>query len=172
MDGLEVCRQLRAEGSHAPVLMLTARDTLEDRLEGFATGTDDYLVKPFALQELAARLAALVRRARGEVGDNALRVGDLVFDPATHRVRRGTRAIDLPPTALTVLRLLMHESPRVVKREEIEREVWGEHPPDSDALRTHMHLLRSAVDKPGEPPLLRTVRSVGYQLVEPDELSA
>jgi DNA-binding response OmpR family regulator len=172
MDGLEVCRQLRAEGSRTPVLMLTARDTLEDRLDGFATGTDDYLIKPFALQELAARLSALVRRARGEVGDAALRVGDLFLDPATHRVRRGTRSIELPPTALTILRLLMHESPRVVRREEIEREVWGEHPPDSDALRTHMHLLRSAVDKPGEPSLLRTVRSVGYQIVEPDALPA
>jgi DNA-binding response OmpR family regulator len=172
MDGLDVCRQLRAEGSRTPVLMLTARDTLEDKLQGFATGTDDYLVKPFALQELTARLSALVRRSRGEVGSGILRVSDLVFDPAVHRVRRGSRNIELPPTALTILRLLMHESPRVVKREEIEREVWGEHPPDSDALRTHMHLLRTAVDGPGEPSLLRTVRSVGYQLVEPDALSA
>ncbi len=170
MDGLDVCRQLREAGRDTPVLMLTARDTLKSKLDGFAVGADDYLVKPFALQELEARLTALVRRARGETVERPLQVADLKFDPALMRIERGGRIIELPPIPLTILRMLMRQSPRVVRRREIEQEVWGDSPPDSDALRAHMHLLRNAIDKPFEKPLLRTVRGTGYQIADPDEV--
>lgn len=172
MDGLEVCSRLRKAGRMTPVLMLTARDTLQDKLEGFEAGTDDYLVKPFALQELEARLKALVRRVRGEQAQRPLQVADLVFDPDTLRLRRAGREIVLPPIPLKILELLMRQSPRVVTRGEIERTIWGDSPPDSDALRAHMHMLRSVVDKPFEGPILRTVRGIGYQLAAPDEIQA
>lgn len=172
MDGLEVCGRLRAGGRDVPVLMLTARDTLDDKLAGFASGADDYLVKPFALQELEVRLTALVRRARGETVQRRLQVADLVYEPELARVRRGGRNVELPPIPLKILELLLRQSPRVVGRGEIEHTVWGDAPPDSDALRAHMHLLRTAVDKPFERPLLRTVRGVGYQLADPDALQA
>lgn len=170
MDGREVCLRLRKAGRATPVLMLTARDTLQDKLEGFEAGTDDYLVKPFALQELEARLKALVRRARGEQAQRTLQVADLVFDPDTLRLRRAGREIVLPPIPLRILELLMRQSPRVVTRGEIERAIWGDSPPDSDALRAHMHMLRSVVDKPFEVAILRTVRGIGYQLAAPDEI--
>lgn len=172
MDGREVCLRLRKAGRATPVLMLTARDTLQDKLEGFEAGTDDYLVKPFALQELEARLKALVRRARGEQAQRTLQVADLVFDPDTLRLRRAGREIVLPPIPLRILELLMRQSPRVVTRGEIERAIWGDSPPDSDALRAHMHMLRSVVDKPFEVAILRTVRGIGYQLAAPDEIQA
>ena len=172
MDGLDVCQRLRAGGRDVPVLMLTARDTLDDKVAGFASGADDYLVKPFALQELEVRLGALVRRARGETVQRRLQVADLVYEPDLLRVRRGGRTLELPPIPLKILELLLRQSPRVVGRAEIEHTVWGDAPPDSDALRAHMHLLRSAVDKPFERPLLRTVRGVGYQIADPDALQA
>ena len=172
LDGLEVCARLREYGRDVPVLMLTARDTLQDKLNGFASGADDYLVKPFALQELDARLNALVRRARGEQVQRKLSVGDLVFEPDLMRLRRAGRVIELPPIPLRILELLLRESPRVVPRAEIERLIWADSPPDSDALRAHMHLLRSAIDKPFERPLLRTVRGIGYQLADQDALPA
>lgn len=170
MDGLDVCERLRGGGRDVPVLMLTARDTLDDKLAGFASGADDYLVKPFALQELEVRLSALVRRARGETVQRRLQVADLVYEPELARVRRGGRAVELPPIPLKILELLLRQSPRVVGRGEIEHAIWGDAPPDSDALRAHMHLLRSAVDKPFERPLLRTLRGIGYQLADPDAL--
>jgi DNA-binding response OmpR family regulator len=171
LDGVEVCRRLRGAGRGLPVLMLTARDTLQDKLEGFAGGADDYLVKPFALQELEVRLAALVRRSRGGASAPVLRVADLELDPESRRVRRGGRTLELPPISLRILELLLRESPRVVSRAQIERAIWGDSPPDSDALRAHMHLLRAAIDHPFTHSLLRTVRGVGYQLADPDEIS-
>ncbi|MCG6968416.1 MAG: response regulator transcription factor [Gammaproteobacteria bacterium] len=169
MDGLEVCTRLREAGQQIPVLMLTARDTLDNKLDGFASGADDYLVKPFALTELEARLQSLIRRARGgQALGGRLRVADLSFDPNTLYVERGGRRIELPPIPLKLLELLMRKSPRVVSREELEREVWGDSPPDSDALRAHMHVLRSAIDVKTDRALLRTVRGIGYRLVEPD----
>ncbi len=170
MDGLEVSRRLRDSGRDIPLLMLTARDTLDDKLEGFASGADDYLVKPFAMQELDARLKALVRRARGEQSRELLRVADLVFDPATLQVERGGKTISLPPIPLKILSLLMRQSPRVVPRREIERRIWGNVRPDSDALRAHMSVLRAAMDRPFDKHLLRTVHGIGYQLAEPDEI--
>ncbi|MGD2118872.1 MAG: response regulator transcription factor [Chromatiales bacterium] len=168
MDGLEVCSRLRAEGKSTPVLMLTARDTLNNKLEGFSSGADDYLVKPFDLPELAVRLNALVRRARGEVAQQQLSVEDLVFDPNTLRVTRGGRRIDLPPIPTRILALLMQRSPGVVSREQIEREIWGDSMPDSDTLRAHMHVLRSAIDRGFDLPLVHTVRGMGYRIARPD----
>ena len=169
MDGLELCRRLRDSGNTTPVLILTARDTLNAKLEGFAAGTDDYLVKPFALQELDARIRALVRRARGEQRREPLRVADLMFDPDTLRVERAGKSISLPPIPMKMLALLIRQSPRVVPKRELERRIWGNERPDSDALRTHLHVLRSAIDKPFETHLLRTVHGMGYQLAAPDD---
>ncbi|HHJ13855.1 MAG TPA: response regulator transcription factor [Gammaproteobacteria bacterium] len=170
MDGLELCRELREAGDRTPVLMLTARDTLDDKLKGFAAGTDDYLVKPFALQELEARLSALVRRARCDDEQEPLVVGDLEYDPGTLVVKRAGQTISLPPIPLKILALLMRQSPRVVPRRELERRIWGNERPDSDSLRTHLHVLRAAIDKPFDTQLLRTVHGMGYQLAAPDEI--
>jgi DNA-binding response OmpR family regulator len=168
MDGLEVCARLRENGDDTPVLMLTARDTLGNKLEGFASGADDYLVKPFALQELEVRLQALIRRARGKPA-GVLRVANLSLDPETLRVERDGHRIELPPIPLKLLEVLLRKSPRVVSRAELEHAIWGDSPPDSDALRAHMHVLRAAIDIDGEPPLIRTLRGIGYRLVAPGE---
>ncbi len=171
MDGLTLCRKFREEARrNTPVLMLTARDALDDRVAGLECGADDYVLKPFALRELEARLKALVRRARQDVTAGMLQVGDLEFDPALFTLRRGSRAITLPPIPLKLLEALMRASPRVIKREDLERAVWGDAPPDSDALRSHMHTVRSAVDGPDEPPLIHTLRGVGYRIAPPDAL--
>ena len=169
MDGLEVCSRLRAAGRSTPVLILTARDTLANKLEGFGSGADDYLVKPFAMPELEARLLALARRGRGELTTALLMVADLTFDPKTLRVERGGQRIELAPIPLRILSTLMRYSPGVVRREDLEREIWADNPPDSDALRAHIHALRSAIDRGAEAPLLHTVRGIGYQLAGPDE---
>lgn len=168
MDGLQVCSQLRERGLGVPVLMLTARNTLEEKLAGFAHGADDYLVKPFALRELEARLKALVRRCRGEEAVRTLQVADLVLEPDAIRVQRGGRGMNLPPIPFKILTLLMRRFPRVVTRQAIEREVWGDSPPNSDALRAHMHVLRNAIDKPFDRALLHTVHGMGYRLMDPD----
>ncbi|MBS1136450.1 MAG: two component transcriptional regulator [Proteobacteria bacterium] len=169
MNGITLCRKLREEaGRQTPVLMLTARDSLDDKIVGLEAGADDYVVKPFALREVEARLKALVRRAQGGSRQQQLQVGDLGFDTGTYRVVRGSRSIDLPPIPLRILELLMRAAPRVLSRQEIERALWGDTPPDSDALRAHMHVLRSAIDKPFEKPLLRTLRGVGWQLADDD----
>jgi DNA-binding response OmpR family regulator len=169
MDGLEVCARLRAAGHDTPLLMLTARDTLSDKLEGFGRGADDYLVKPFALPELEARLSALVRRGRGEATRSLLMVQDLSLDPERLRVERAGRRIDLAPIPLRILTYLMRRSPAVVRRSELAREVWGDDPPDSDALRAHVHALRTAIDRGAAVPLVHTIRGIGYQLAGPDD---
>jgi DNA-binding response OmpR family regulator len=171
MDGFTLCRRLREEARRdTPVLMLTALDALDDRIAGLEFGADDYVVKPFALRELEARLKALSRRAHGKTAQTVLRVADLEYDPALVRVRRGDRAIELPPIPLRLLDTLMRASPRVVKREELERAVWGDQPPDSDALRAHMHVLRAGVEGAGEPVLIHTLRGIGYRLAPADAL--
>jgi DNA-binding response OmpR family regulator len=168
MDGMTLCRRLRgAVGKATPILMLTARDTLEDRIAGLDAGADDYLVKPFALREVSARIQALARRARASVVQGQLRVADLTFDTVTFRITRSGRDIALPPIPLRILEALMRASPRVMDREELERSVWGDAPPESDALRTHMHLLRTAIDKSFDRPLLRTLRGIGWQIAPP-----
>ena len=164
LDGLTVCRRLREAGKQVPILMLTARDSLDDKIAGLQAGADDYVVKPFAMREVEARLAALVRRAQAREGSPVLQVGDLVFNPDTLKVSRGKRSIELPPIPLRILEALMRCSPRVLRREELAREIWGDFTPDSDALRAHLHLLRHAIDTEGERPLLKTVRGIGYQI--------
>ena len=167
MEGIEVCRRLREEARKStPVLMLTARDTLEDKLEGLGKGVDDYLVKPFAVQELEARLRALIRRDRRQVGAEVLQVADLVLDPSSLRVTRAGQELELSPIGLKLLTILMRESPRVVSRQEIEREIWGNSLPDSDTLRSHLYNLRKVIDKPFDRALLHTVQSAGYRVAD------
>ena len=169
VDGLEVCRRLRTEvGKSTPILILTARDTLEDKLHGFDSGADDYLVKPFALQELEARLLALIRRAHPDVADNLLRVADLTMNLDTLAVHRAGQPIKLTPMDLRILEYLMRQSRRVISRRELEKVLWQEEPPDSDALRAHIHTLRSVIDKPFDLALIRTIHGIGYRLAEPD----
>lgn len=170
LDGLDVCRRLRELGNVVPVLMLTARDTLEDKLQGFQAGADDYLVKPFDLPELEARLQALLRRQRGM--PRRLQVADLVLDLDTLGVQRAGQAITLAPIPLKILEVLMRNSHRVVSRRELVRAVWGETPPDSDALRAHLYQLRTAIDRPFPVPLLQTLHGHGYRLGEADEHQA
>jgi len=169
MDGLQLCRKLRHDAKKStPVLMLTARDTLDDKLAGLDVGADDYLVKPFEIRELEARLRALIRRDRRQVSAEVLRVADLTLDTATLRATRGGKDLDLSPIALKLLMILMRESPRVVSRRDIEREVWGDLLPDSDTLRSHLYNLRKAIDKPFSKPLLHTIHSSGYRLADLD----
>ena len=170
LNGLELCQKLRAELSLAtPVLMLTARDSLSDKVAGFDSGADDYLVKPFSLVELDVRLKALVRRSEGRnAGSNKLRFGELVFDPDTQQASRDNHPVHLTRTGYVLLRALMASAPRIVSRETLEQAVWGEDRPDSDALRTHIHALRQALDKPFTSPMLLTVPGVGYRLALPD----
>ena len=170
MDGLEVCQNIRDSGRMVPIIMLTARDTLENKLEGYAKGTDDYLVKPFAMSELDVRLKAIIRRTQGERSRELLVVDNLTLDPATREVSRGEKKIILPPIPLTLLTMLMRQSPRVVPRRELERRVWGNVRPDSDALRSHISVLRTAIDRQFATKLLRTVHGVGYQLVKANEV--
>lgn len=165
MDGLTLCRKLRGEvGKQTPVLMLTARDSLDDKIKGLEAGADDYMVKPYALREVEARLRTITRRAQPHGLAQKLRIEDLVYEVDTYRVSRGSREIFLPPIPLRLLEILMRASPKVVTRREMEAEVWGDQPPDSDALKAHIHVLRDALDKPFTTALLRTVRGVGYQI--------
>ncbi len=167
MDGLALCKKLREDArSDIPILMLTARDTLDDKLTGLDAGADDYLVKPFEVLELEARIRALLRRQRGTVTDETYQVGDLRLDTGTLQVTRGGKDINLPPIGLKLLTTLMRESPRVVTRQQLEREVWGDVLPDSDTLRSHLYSLRKAIDKPFQKPLLHTLSGMGYRLKE------
>ncbi|MCU0734587.1 MAG: response regulator transcription factor [Methylotetracoccus sp.] len=169
MDGIDLCEKLRKEARcTTPILMLTARDTVQDKIGGLNAGADDYLVKPFDIQELEARVRALIRRHRSEVSPGLLQVGDLTLDLATLRVERSGVSLELTPTALKILKMLMNASPRLVTREEIEREVWGETLPDSDTLRSHLYNLRKVIDKPFAKSMLVTVQSLGYRLIDPD----
>lgn len=169
LDGLELCRRLREElHSDTPVLMLTARDTVDDKVLGLRSGADDYLVKPFSMAELDARLQALMRRARGQQVEKVLRVGSLQFDPQTFEAKREGRKIELTPTGYRLLGVLMRAAPRVVTRQTLEHEIWGDTPHASDALRSHLHALRQALDKSFDHPMLLTVQGVGYRLVDPN----
>jgi DNA-binding response OmpR family regulator len=167
MDGVDVCRKLRSEAKKAtPVLMLTARDTLADKVTGLDAGADDYLVKPFAIQELEARVRALIRRDRRQVSSEVLRVGDLVLDTASLRATRAGSELNLSPIGLRLLTILMRESPRVVTRRDIEREIWGDGLPDSDTLRSHLYNLRKTIDRPFARQLLHTVQTAGYRIAD------
>jgi two-component system, OmpR family, response regulator MprA len=164
MDGLAVCRRLRADGDHRPVLVLTARDAVDDRVAGLDVGADDYLGKPFALEELLARVRALLRRVESP-HDPRLRYADLSLDPETREVRRGDRPIELTDLEFRLLTCFL-EHPRVVlRREALLDDVWGDDPPGTEnALEVYVGYLRRKLEAGGEPRLLHTVRGVGYTL--------
>ena len=166
MDGFTVCRNLRQAHNATPVLMLTARDQLDDKLQGFEEGADDYLVKPFSVKELEARVKALLKRMQQFGQHPQLQVADLVFDSNTQEITRARQSIDLNPTQKKILLYLLQHSPNVVKRGELENLIWGEDPPDNDVLRTHIYSLRTLIDKPFDNPLLHTVHGVGYRLAQ------
>jgi len=169
IDGITLCRKLRQEARRdTPLLMLTARDTLDDKLTGLEAGADDYLVKPFEIRELEARVRTLLRRHRGAVAREAYTVGDLTLDTATLRVTRAGQALTLTPIGIKLLTALMRASPRVVSRQQLEREVWGDLLPDSDTLRSHLYNLRKVIDKPFGRPLLHTIAGAGYRLAADD----
>ena len=162
IDGFTLCQRLREARNNLPVIMLTARDTLNDRLQGFSAGADDYLVKPFELSELAARIEAVLRRTHG--ASRLLTVADLVYDLDSLEVKRAGKPIKLNPISLKLLEVLMQRSPSVVRREQLEAAVWGDNCPDSDSLRSHIHQLRQLIDKPFETHLLHTVHGIGFRL--------
>lgn len=165
LNGIDLCRRLR-EGlnCNTPVLMLTALVTLEDKLAGFSAGADDYLAKPFEPLELAARLRALIIRARGG-HRRELRVGPLRFDTRTLEISREGRPLNLNAQCRTLLEALMRVSPEVISRSRLERILWGDAPPDTDSLRTHIYLLRKVVDSPFGAPMIETVHGLGYRIV-------
>lgn len=165
MDGLDVCRRLREESRRdTPIIMVTARDTLQDKVDGLDSGADDYLVKPFEVLELEARMRALMRRKGQATHSEVLQVGDLELDTGTLEVVRNGTPIYLSPIGLKILTILMKESPKVVSRHQLEHEIWGDILPDSDTLRSHMYNLRKQIDKPFDHALLQTIQSRGYRI--------
>jgi len=166
MDGIEVCRRLRKERIRTPILMLTARDTVSDRVRGLDVGADDYLVKPFALEELLARVRALQRRDE-QTADETLRVGDLTLDPARREAWRGERVIELTATEFQILAYLMRHPGRVLTKDQIMEQVWGwDTEVTSNVVEVYIHYLRGKVDQGFPRPLIRTVRGVGYTIKE------
>jgi two-component system response regulator MprA len=168
LDGLEVCRRMRDTGDRTPVLMLTARDEIGDRVAGLEAGADDYLPKPFALEELLARLRALLRRSGWSGQRDVLRFGDLELDPHAHEVRRGDRLIELTRTEFLLLELFLHHPRQVLTRSQIFENVWGyDFGPASNSLEVYVGYLRRKTEAAGEERLLHTVRGVGYVLRAP-----
>ncbi len=171
MDGISLCKRIREDGCNTtPIIMLTARHTTNDKIIGLKAGADDYLVKPFSLLELQARMGALVRRNKEyDSGSIALRVGDLEYQLSTLEVKRENRIISMPPVLLTILETLMRRSPNVVTRGELEFAIWGDSPPESDALRTHIHALRTVIDKPFKSDMIMTIHGIGFRLLDSHE---
>ena len=166
LDGPEVLRRLRDAGCDVPVLMLTARDELPDKIAGFRAGADDYLTKPFALPELEVRLEALVARSTMRGRSRVLEVADLRYDQTTLDVSRAGRSLHLYPACRTLLEVLMRASPAAVTRERLEFALWGDEPPQGDMLRSHIYELRRSVDGPFAVKLIHTLPRVGYRLGE------
>jgi len=164
MDGLTLCRRLRTEsGSELPIIMMTSGESVENRVLCLNWGADDFLVKPFDFMEMEARIRAVVRRARIQHSSRVLRWAGLELDPQTHTAHCEGRPLHLRPICFTLLARLMRSAPGVVTRKELELEIYGDSPPDSDALRTHVHLLRKALEEAGKP-VLKTVSHVGFRL--------
>ena len=171
MDGTKLCKTLREElHDKTPVLMLTARDTILDKVAGFDSGADDYLIKPFSLVELEARIKALIRRHQDEHFQHSIQVGALSLNAAEHSIKRDDKPLKLTPTGFKILQTLMSASPRVVSKNELEEKVWGQDVPSSDALRTHLHSVRAQVDKPFDRAMIVTMAGVGYQIIDPDKV--
>ncbi|WED23760.1 response regulator transcription factor [Vibrio sp. JC009] len=166
MSGLEVCEKLRAQGIDVPVLMLTARDTLDDKLTGFSKGADDYLIKPFAMEELIVRAQVLARRRSGQI--SRLSVADLVLDTNQKSASRDSKPLKLSPTALKILEELMRASPNPVSREQLMQSVWGDEQPDSNSLKVHIFNLRKQVDGQSEHKLMHTIPNHGFAIKNGD----
>lgn len=167
LDGLSVCQQLRKEGNDTPVLMITARDQLDHKVEGFHVGTDDYLVKPFELKELIVRINALARRRSGQM--QVLRYSDLEMDLNARSVVRNGQMLKLSPTAWRLLEVLLRQAPNVVSKRELEQAVWGDALPDSNSLKVHLFNLRKAIEVANTIPLLQTISGQGFALRVNDE---
>ena len=166
MDGLEVCKYLRSNAKkYIPILMLTARDTLQDKLTGFETGADDYLTKPFALQELEVRCLSLSRRHLLQTSHD-INIGSLHINRQTQQVSREGKLLDLSAMSYKILLILAEASPQVVTRSQLCQKLWADEPTDSDALRSHIYQLRQALDKPFEGDMLKTIHKVGFSIVE------
>ena len=165
MDGLSMVEALRADDDRTPVLILSALGEVDDRVEGLKAGGDDYLVKPFSLQELHARLQALYKRNHRKK-EKLLSVGDLTLNRSTLQVHRAGQRIDLTPAGMRILQRLMKEAPSVVAREDLEALLWADERPDGDALRSHLYKLRQAIDRPFDNPLIHTVHRIGYRIAE------
>ena len=166
LDGLSLCLQLRAQSNvHTPVLMLTARDTLDDKIAGFGVGADDYLTKPFALAELGLRCQALARRAAPQ--QYQLHIGPLLLDRRSHQAFRDGKLLALNPSCFALLQLLAEQYPALVSRQQLIDKLWPDDPPDSEPLKSHIYLLRQQLDKPFAHAMLHTVHGVGFVLKPP-----
>ncbi|WP_369968542.1 response regulator transcription factor [Stenotrophomonas rhizophila] len=172
LDGMTLCQKLRQEFQNpVPIIMLTARDPVDDRVQGLALGADDYLIKPFSLRELDARIQALVRRAQGRQVQGTLAWEDLQVDTRAPQAWRQGKAISLTPSTHKLLLCLMRAAPAVVRKQEMEYLLWGDDPPDSGALRTHIHELRQHADRNFPSPLIETVHGIGWRLSKPQKAS-
>jgi DNA-binding response OmpR family regulator len=170
LDGLSVCQRARSQGNDTPILMLTARDQLDDKLAGFNAGTDDYLIKPFELQELVVRLQALSRRRSGQT--QRLSCGDLEMNLAEHTVTRSGKTLKLSPIGWQLLELLLRASPAMVTKQTLLESVWGDNIPDSNSFKVHLHNLRKIVDVPFDTPMIQTLPGQGFAIKEQhDEVS-
>jgi DNA-binding response OmpR family regulator len=164
-DGITLCREFRQQTAHdTPILMLTARDTLDDKISGFEAGTDDYLVKPFSLRELEVRVLALVRRGQGNKNSAVMKIDNLELNQDTMQVSRASQPIKLKPKAFRILTYLMQHAGRVISRQELIDHIWLADPPEGDPLRVHIHSLRQEIDKPFDKELIHTVHGVGYRI--------
>lgn len=166
MDGFSVCNKLRENGIETPILMLTARDSREDVLQGFTQGADDYLVKPFDLDILEARLRALVRRHRGDTATKYIEYGGLKLDIEKHTLSREGKEIALNHAQFTLLKLLIKRAPNIVSRQELISVLWQDEEPEGSGLRNHIYQLRNVVDRPFDYAYIKTIAKVGYQLTE------
>ncbi|MEM7016123.1 MAG: response regulator transcription factor [Pseudomonadota bacterium] len=162
MNGLQVCEALREQGVEVPILMLTARDTLADKLAGFDAGTDDYLVKPFQMEELTARVRALAHRRSSQV--KKLTLADLEIDLQKKLATRAGKTLDLTPTGWIILVTLMRNTPNIVTRSALEQAIWQDDPPDTDLLKVHLYRLRQQVDKPFDTMLIHTMPNHGFAI--------
>ena len=169
MDGLRLCRELRSRGNTTPIIILSAKDSTDDRIMGLSEGADDYIVKPFSLAELLLRIQAVLRRS-STPEEKVLQVGDLRLELDSKRVFRGDTELKLNPTAFRILAFLMQKSPEVVSREEIEDEIWGFQRVAGDNLRAHIYQIRKIVDKPFEEPLIETRHGFGWAVRAKEDL--